>query len=97
MRDVEESGQKRAEGERCGEREKEFSQALTVPATSGMFMAKGKGRSKDKVPAKKKPLKKTRQDWRKGLTSGRSKRDPRSVGCRPRRARVRERPRPRGR
>ncbi|XP_071842958.1 uncharacterized protein [Apostichopus japonicus] len=58
-REVEESGQERAEGEKEVEREERERERipLTDPATSGSVTARGKGRSKGKAPAKKRPPK----------------------------------------
>ncbi|PIK40924.1 MATH domain protein, partial [Apostichopus japonicus] len=58
-REVEESGQERAEGEKEVEREERERERipLTAPATSGSVTARGKGRSKGKAPAKKRPPK----------------------------------------
>ncbi|XP_071819301.1 uncharacterized protein [Apostichopus japonicus] len=58
-REVEESGQERAEGEKEVEREERERERipLTAPATSGSVTARGKGRSKGKAPARKRPPK----------------------------------------
>ncbi|PIK34649.1 hypothetical protein BSL78_04706 [Apostichopus japonicus] len=100
-REVEESGQERAEGEKEVEREERERERipLTAPATSGSVTARGKGRSKGKAPARKRPPKQRHSSA--GLEtpsqSGPQLNRPTERGPRPWEARVLKREQPRGR